>query len=80
LLKAAGRDHLPINRSWNDAEDGPKDIPSSKDRPPVTEIIDEMTKQRWYKDQIVMRKTINELEASEGVNFAGKKRIVFDLR
>ncbi|KAG1759683.1 DEAD H helicase [Suillus occidentalis] len=64
LLQAAARDHippLPANDSQNLV------IPEPKDRPSIDDILLEIQKQQWYKNQIVDRRTFKEKVAIEGL-------------
>ncbi|KAJ7445770.1 P-loop containing nucleoside triphosphate hydrolase protein [Mycena galericulata] len=57
LLKAAARDHIPINPSeptWPTFT-----IPEPKSRPSVDVVLMEVMQQDWYADQIVERQTID---------------------
>jgi DEAD/DEAH box helicase domain-containing protein len=58
LLKAAARDHIPIDPSkpgtWPTFT-----IPEPKDRPPIDTVLTEVVQQEWYMDQIVKRQTID---------------------
>ncbi|KAJ7090229.1 P-loop containing nucleoside triphosphate hydrolase protein [Mycena belliarum] len=58
LLKAAARDHIPINplepSSWPALT-----IPEPVDRSSISEIVTEIMRQSWYSDQIVARRTFD---------------------
>ncbi|KAJ7756837.1 P-loop containing nucleoside triphosphate hydrolase protein [Mycena maculata] len=58
LLKAAARDHIPINPSepatWPTFA-----IPEPKSRPSIDAVLAEVMQQDWYSDQIVERRTVN---------------------
>ncbi|KIK45797.1 hypothetical protein CY34DRAFT_777472 [Suillus luteus UH-Slu-Lm8-n1] len=70
LLQAAARDHIPVNPSAkkalpaNDSQN--LIIPEPKDRPSIDDILLEIQKQQWYKNQIVDRRTFEEKVAIEG--------------
>lgn len=70
LLKAAGRACIPVNPSEGishatNVELG-SGIPSSTDRPSVDDIIAEVQEQKWYKDQIVERRTFESKDGQTG--------------
>ncbi|KAJ6500440.1 DEAD H helicase [Mycena sanguinolenta] len=57
LLKAAARDHIPIDPSK--PETWPKHtIPEPKNRPSINAVLEEIMQQEWYSEQIVERRTI----------------------
>ncbi|KAJ7349276.1 DEAD/H helicase [Mycena albidolilacea] len=57
LLKAAARDHIPIDPSK--PESWPKfTIPEPKNRPAIDTVLEEIMQQEWYSEQIVERRTI----------------------
>ncbi|KAK7440243.1 ATP-dependent 3'-5' DNA helicase [Stygiomarasmius scandens] len=64
LIQAAARDHIPINPDVTPddlfiADDGPiEPIPDPENRPSIKEVLQEMQKQRWYRDQIVDQRTV----------------------
>jgi DEAD/DEAH box helicase domain-containing protein len=68
ILQAAGRDHIPVNTSWEAEDDSndPKEVPSPEHRPTIDAVIGELQERRWYKGQIVMRKVTDELKACKG--------------
>lgn len=69
LLQTSGRRFVPVNTAWNsDISNDPSEVPSSEDRPSATEIIEEMQKHNWYKDQIVFRQETEEKAARSGVD------------
>ncbi|KAJ7871484.1 P-loop containing nucleoside triphosphate hydrolase protein [Mycena olivaceomarginata] len=58
LLKAAARDHIPIDPSK--PESWPKfTIPEPKNRPAIDTVLAEIMQQEWYSEQIVERRTID---------------------
>ena len=58
LLKAAARDHIPVNPS--EPVSWPKvAIPEPANRPSISEVIAEIMQQEWYSDQIVKRRTVD---------------------
>jgi len=58
-----------VNTAWNsDISNDPSEVPSSEDRPCATEIIEEMQKHNWYKDQIVFRQETEEKATRPGVD------------
>ncbi|KAG1882994.1 hypothetical protein F4604DRAFT_1953038 [Suillus subluteus] len=71
LLQAAARDHIPVNPSAkkalpvNDSQN--LIIPEPKDRPSIDDILLEIRKQHWYKNQIADRRTFKEKVATEGL-------------
>lgn len=68
LLQASGRKFTPVNTTWSgEISNDPSEIPSSEDRPSVTEIIEEMKKQNWYKGQITFRQETEEKAARPGL-------------
>ncbi|KAG1819521.1 DEAD H helicase [Suillus subaureus] len=71
LLQAAARDHIPVNPSANRALPANDSqnliIPEPKDRPSIDDILLEVQKQQWYKNQIADRRTFKEKVAIEGL-------------
>ncbi|KAG2061268.1 DEAD H helicase [Suillus hirtellus] len=71
LLQAAARDHIPVNPSAKKAllanESQNLLIPEPKDRPSIDDILLEIQKQHWYKNQIADRRTFKEKVAIEGL-------------
>lgn len=68
LLQASGRKFTPVNTAWSgEFSNDPSEIPSSEDRPSVTEAIEEIKKQNWYKDQITFRQETEEKAARPGL-------------
>ncbi|KAG1835727.1 DEAD H helicase [Suillus variegatus] len=71
LLQAAARDHIPVNPSAKKAllanESQNLIIPEPKDRPSIDDILLEIQKQQWYKNQIADRRTFKEKVAIEGL-------------
>ncbi|KAG2076017.1 DEAD H helicase [Suillus decipiens] len=71
LLQAAARDHIPVNPSAkkalpaNDSQN--LIIPEPKDRPSIGDILLDIQKQQWYKNQITDRRTFEEKAAIEGL-------------
>ncbi|KAG2133901.1 DEAD H helicase [Suillus cothurnatus] len=71
LLQAAARDHIPVNPSAkkalpaNDSQN--LIIPEPKDRPSIDDILLEIQKQQWYKNQIADRRTFEAKVAIEGL-------------
>ncbi|KAF8184950.1 P-loop containing nucleoside triphosphate hydrolase protein [Mycena galopus ATCC 62051] len=57
LLKAAARDHIPIDpsnpESWPNST-----VPEPKNRPSIDAVLEEIMQKDWYSDQIVERRTI----------------------
>lgn len=71
LLQAAARDHIPVNPDHKGDyltvdETGHMPVPSPEDRASVHDILVELEGQRWYKDQIVERRTIDAREGQTG--------------
>ncbi|KAJ3993850.1 DEAD/H helicase [Lentinula boryana] len=71
LLKAAAHDYIPVdpehiknNPSVDETAHMP--VPSSEDRAPVHVILAELQEQRWYKDQIVERRTVEPRDGQTG--------------
>lgn len=57
-----------MNTAWNgDLSNDPSQVPSSEERSSATEIIEEMQKQSWYKDQICFRQEAEEKAALLGL-------------
>ncbi|KAJ7261398.1 DEAD/H helicase [Mycena haematopus] len=57
LLKAAARDHIPINPSK--PESWPKcTVPEPNNRPSIDAVLEEIMQKEWYSEQIVERRTI----------------------
>ncbi|KAG2115190.1 DEAD H helicase [Suillus discolor] len=71
LLQAAARDHIPVNPSTKKVllanESQHLIIPEPKDRPSIDDILLEIQKQQWYKNQIADRRTFKEKVAIEGL-------------
>lgn len=42
------------------------DVPCPENRPSINEVVTEIQKQEWYKDQIADRRTFTAREAREG--------------
>jgi hypothetical protein len=84
VLQAAGRKFIPVNTAWDDdVTNGPSVVPSSEERPSVTETIDEMQTQSWYKGQISFRQETEGKAAHPGLSFAPTSRclhLTFGLR
>ncbi|KAJ7702373.1 hypothetical protein B0H17DRAFT_923441 [Mycena rosella] len=58
LLKAAAREHIPINPS--DPTSWPAfAIPEPINRPSIDDVLTEIMQQSWYSDQIVERRTVD---------------------
>ncbi|KAL0566115.1 ATP-dependent 3'-5' DNA helicase, partial [Marasmius crinis-equi] len=74
LLQTAAREHIPVHpevktnpSSSTMFEDLTNTtIPDPEHRPSVDEVLDEMTKQTWYKDQIIERRSIEARAAKSG--------------
>jgi DEAD/DEAH box helicase domain-containing protein len=61
MLQEAARDHIPIDPSAA-MFTTPKNelvIPDATSRPSVDELVQDLTEQEWYREQIVFRKTID---------------------
>lgn len=43
-------------------------VPASLDRPSIDTVIEEITQQEWYKDQIVDRRVFDEKEGTIGMD------------
>ena len=57
-----------MNTAWNgDASNDPSEVPSSEDRLSAAQVIEEMQKQSWYKDQILFRQETEERTARPGL-------------
>lgn len=68
LLQNSGRKFTPVNTAWNgEISNDPSEIPSSEDRPSVTDIIEEIKNQNWYKGQITFRQETEEKAARPGL-------------
>jgi DEAD/DEAH box helicase domain-containing protein len=74
LLQAASRDHIPVNPSQKSALSffeqgtGGMIVPASLDRPSIDTVIEEITQQEWYNDQIVDRRVFDEKEGTIGMD------------
>ncbi|EAU88392.2 DEAD/H helicase [Coprinopsis cinerea okayama7 len=69
LLKDAGHDLVPVNPSAPFTAVEEKTgvpVPSSAERSPICDIIEEITSQSWYQDQILHRQTFEAREARLG--------------
>lgn len=72
LLQGAARDHIPVNPGHDSTPDfalteGKEGaVPESKDRPTIEEVIAEMEKQTWYKNQIIERRIFDAKEGRIG--------------
>ncbi|KAL0071661.1 ATP-dependent 3'-5' DNA helicase [Marasmius tenuissimus] len=70
LLLTAARDHIPVhpgkkaNPSCSLILEDPLNtaIPDPENRPSVNEVLNEITNQTWYKDQIIEHKSIESRE------------------
>jgi DEAD/DEAH box helicase domain-containing protein len=64
LLRAAGRDHIPVDPgsklAFPAAVPEPHEIPSSETRPSIDNVIEEIQAQDWYRDQIVERRVFEQ--------------------
>ena len=71
LLQESGRRFVPVNTAWNGGvSDDPPEVPSSEDRSSATDIIEEMQKQSWYKDQICFRQGTESKAVTPGLGLA----------
>ncbi|KAJ7684713.1 P-loop containing nucleoside triphosphate hydrolase protein [Mycena polygramma] len=77
LLKAAARDHVPIDPS-NPASWPRVTIPEPKDRPSVDAVIAEIMQQEWYLNQVVERRTIDAKVGQIGILNRPLSQIVSD--
>ncbi|KAJ7197217.1 hypothetical protein GGX14DRAFT_668627 [Mycena pura] len=66
LLKAAARDHIPVNPLQNPTPSSSKFIPEPRDRPSIDAVLSEITQQDWYADQIVERRTVDAKAGQTG--------------
>ncbi|KIK63733.1 hypothetical protein GYMLUDRAFT_222021 [Collybiopsis luxurians FD-317 M1] len=70
LLKAAARDHIPIDpeHKGNLPADkgGHMPVPNADDRASIRDILLDLGQQSWYKDQIVNRRTVEAKEGESG--------------
>jgi hypothetical protein len=58
-----------VNTSWNsEVSNDPPEVPSSEDRRSTIEVIEEVQKQNWYKDQISFKQETEEKVARPGVD------------
>lgn len=65
LVQAAARDHLPVNPS--DPSSWPTFVvPEPSNRPSVDSVLNEMTTQPWYTEQITERRTTPAKEGQAG--------------
>lgn len=68
LLKAAGRDHIPVSPSealYREEMINIK-VPTSNERLSIAEVVAELQTQTWVDDQIVYMKAIDAKEALTG--------------
>lgn len=84
LLKAAGRDHIPVNPSATlSAEEVINvKVPASHERLPIPEVVAELQTQNWVNDQIVYMKTLDAKEALTGKQTTSvpfKSQLIYDL-
>ncbi|KAL1746966.1 P-loop containing nucleoside triphosphate hydrolase protein [Schizophyllum fasciatum] len=58
LLQAAGRDHVPVHPGVDARQTPIHDlrIPDADDRPSIDEILTEIEKEEWYRNQMVANK------------------------
>ena len=68
LLILAGRNYIPVDHSLPGQEEpsAPASITKPNERPPINDIIFELTSSLWYADQIVHRRTVAAKEAQTG--------------
>lgn len=68
LLKAAGRDHIPVNPSESlyREEMINVEVPTSNKRLSIAEVVAELQTQTWVDDQIVYMKAFDAKEALTG--------------
>ncbi|KAI0340501.1 DEAD/H helicase [Trametopsis cervina] len=67
LLRAAARDHIPIDpssksliASLSQSQSKPKVVPDSESRPSIESVIADIKEQDWYENQIVFERTVPE--------------------
>ncbi|KAJ7470339.1 hypothetical protein FB451DRAFT_1135554 [Mycena latifolia] len=58
LLKAAARDHIPINPS-EPASLPAFAVPEPMNRPSIDDVVAEIIQQNWYSDQMAARRTVD---------------------
>ncbi|KAF7311613.1 DEAD H helicase [Mycena kentingensis (nom. inval.)] len=65
LLKAAARDHIPVQPGSQSAfAAGP--IPDAESRPSVEEVLEDIKQQDWYLEQITERRTVEPKQVQTG--------------
>lgn len=62
LLIEAGHSYVPVNHATPNDEDLPS-IPIPDQRPPINNVISDLTSSLWYVDQIAHRRTVDAKEA-----------------
>jgi len=80
LLVAAGRDYIPVDRAVF-APEFKSDEPEFSDmkpfiRPPMDQIIEDITQAIWYKDQIVHRRFVDAKEAQIGARLSSNTHLL----
>ena len=65
LVQQAAREHLPV---LSQKREEVSSIPTSSFRAPMTEIIEELKSEDWYRDQIVEHRSFDKKETQLGMH------------
>jgi DEAD/DEAH box helicase domain-containing protein len=66
LLQAAARDHIPVDPKGHIPDRALVQVPETKDRPAITDVISELRSAIWYRDQILDHRIFEARDPQSG--------------
>lgn len=70
LVKQAARDHIPAVPYRQGSGSSSKNVIDITSRPPMSQIIEELKAEDWYRDQIVDHRSFEKREPEIGTPYA----------